>query len=59
VGIGESHAHRGQSIEIRSFSLRVAAEVSDPVIQVIDSNKQYIHSFLAKGCGRRTEQHHE
>jgi hypothetical protein len=59
VGIGKRHAHRGQSIKIRSSGLWVASEVSDPVIEVIDGYEQYIQPFLSSSGGRRTEQHQQ
>ena len=39
MGIGEEGASFGESIEVGCLSLWVAAEASDPVVEVIDGDE--------------------
>lgn len=40
MGIGEKHTAFCQTIDIRGFGLRMTVEASDPIVEVIDSDKQ-------------------
>jgi hypothetical protein len=49
--MGEQYASRRQPIEVRSQGLRMSLQTADPVIQIVDRNKQHI-GMLA--CFRTT-----
>ena len=42
MSVGEKCSSCGQAIEIWSLGLRVTAKATDPVIEVVDRNKQDI-----------------
>ena len=47
MSVGEVDTFSGKSIDIGGSSLRVSTKAADPVIQVVDGDKQDIG-----GCGR-------
>ena len=42
MGLFKEHAALGEGIDVRCLSLRMATQTSDPVIQVIYCDKQYV-----------------
>ena len=52
MGVGEEHARSGQTIEVGCASLRVTAEATDPVVQIINGDEEDV----GLGGGERT--HH-
>ncbi len=44
--IGKQRAHLGQAVEVGCLGLGVSAEATDPVVQVVDGDKQDVRLFL-------------
>ena len=42
MGVREKHSPRCQAIDMRSFRLGMPAENADPVVEVVNSDEQYI-----------------
>ena len=40
MGVGEEHARGGQTIEVGCASLRMAAEATDPIVQIINGDEE-------------------
>ena len=40
--VGERHSHCGESIDVRRLGLLVASEMTNPMIQVVDGDKQNV-----------------
>ena len=47
MSIGKKHSTLGQSIDVRRTRLRVTIQATNPVVEVIDGDKEYIG--LARG----------
>ena len=45
MGLFEEHAPRCKPIDIGSLGLRMTAEATDPVVQIINCKKQNVGSF--------------
>ncbi len=58
VSVGKRHAHFSESIQIRSLRLRIPPQMPDPVIQIVDRNKQHIRPLLIIRAKLRNGQHH-
>ena len=48
MGLFKEHAALGEGIDVRCLGLRVAAETTDPVIEVVHGNEQHIGALLGK-----------
>ena len=42
MSIGKKHSTLGQSVDVRRTSLWVTTQATDPVVEVIDSDKEHI-----------------
>ncbi len=51
AGVVEERAAAGEGVEVRGGGLRVAAQAADPVVQVIDGEKQDVGTFGGGGAG--------
>ena len=45
--VGKGGAHGGKTINVRSPGLRVSAQVTDPVVQVVDCNEENIRTVIS------------
>ena len=43
MSIGKKHSTLGQSINVRRASLRVTTQATDPVVEIIDGDKEHVH----------------
>jgi hypothetical protein len=59
MGLGESYAALCEPIDVRCLSLRIAAEMTDPMIEIIDHNHQDIWFFRGAGSDARTSKKDE
>ena len=56
VGVGESGATLGQAVDVWCFHHRMAAEIADPVVLVIDRDEQHVRFFLGRvSCNRKQQ----
>ena len=44
--VGKQGAHLGQAVDVGCLGLRVTAEATDPVVQVVDGDKEDVRLFL-------------
>ena len=42
VGVGEGDPHRRQPIDVGSFCLRIPAQVTDPMVEVVNRNEEHV-----------------
>ena len=42
MGLFKEHAALGEGIDVRCLGLRMAAETTDPVIEIVHGNEQHI-----------------
>ena len=47
MGVGEEHPGGGQAIQVRGLGLRMPGEATDPVIEIVDRDEQYVWAI---GC---------
>ncbi len=45
MGVGEEHAPRRETIDIRGLRLRVSTKATDPVVEVVHSDEENIGFF--------------
>ena len=57
MSVGKGGPHGGKTIDVRGFSLWVATQVTHPVVQIINRNKENIRMVISgeskggeKGC---------
>ena len=55
VSIGEQDTLLCKGVQVRGFALRVPAHHADPIIQVINDNKDHV-GFLFRICKRESTQ---
>ena len=48
MGLGEKNPAGGEPIKIRGQCLRVTAETTNPIIQVIDRDKKHVRARLLR-----------
>ena len=53
VRVGEADAHRRKAIQMRRLRLPVAAQMADPVIEIVHGDEEDIGCCLLRGDGRR------
>ena len=53
MGVREEHSPRRQAIDMRSFRLGMPPKNADPVIEVVNSDEQYIGPINCLGNGSR------
>ena len=58
MGIAKQSTHLCQSINVGGFRLRMAAQASYPVIEVINRNQEHIWFALGKRRGSRKNHSH-
>ena len=42
MGVGEQHAAGRQPIDIRCLRLRMSAEATNPIVEIIDGDEQHV-----------------
>lgn len=52
MGPREQDASRGEGVDVRRLRLRMSAEASDPIVQIVDSEKKYVWSGF-RSAGER------
>ena len=55
VGVAEQHPARGEAIQVWCYSLRMPAQTTDPVIEIIDRNEKYI-GLISRSFGKVAEE---
>ena len=60
MGIIKKHTPGSQSVDIRSLSLGVTTQATDPIIEIIDGDQQNIgpalpHLLIGEQAGRQTD----
>ena len=54
MSVGKGHSHFGESVEIGSFRLAISPEMSHPVVQVVNSDKQDVRPSFLVSVHRRS-----
>ena len=51
MGVGESHAHFGEAVNVRGLRLGIAAQMTYPMIQIIHGDEEDVglHGFCGRG----------
>jgi hypothetical protein len=50
VRVAEQHATAREFIDVRRFDARVSAKASDPVVHIVDGEKEYVRTFGSGEC---------
>ena len=57
MGLFKKHATFGEGIDVWCLSLRMAAETTDPVIEVVHGNEQYIGALFGEQAMRKLQKY--
>ena len=55
MGVRERRAAPGQAIDVRCLCHRMPTEIADPIVLIIDRNKENVRIFIR--CLKRGRQH--
>ena len=58
MGVGEERPAPCQAVDVRRLGLRMSAQASDPIVQVIDRDEQDVGPALGGQAGRDLGYHH-
>ena len=57
MGLFKEHAALGEGIDVWCFGLRMAAETTDPVVEVVHGNEQYIGALFGEQAMRKLQKY--
>ena len=57
MGLFKEHAALGEGIDVRCLGLRMAAETTDPVVEVVHGNEQYIGALFGEQAMRKLQKY--
>ena len=55
MGLFKKYTALGKGIDVRCLGLRMAAEATDPVVEVVHGNEQHIGAFGREAVDRRDQ----
>jgi hypothetical protein len=55
MSVGEEHAARRETIDIRSSRLRVSPKATDPVVEIVDYDEEHIRRLSPNRQRQRNE----
>ena len=57
MGLFKKHATFGEGIDVRCLGLRVATETTDPVIEVVYGDEEYVGALFGEQAMRKLQKY--